>query len=59
MRHNSGKTISIWMTTAAVLIQPVFTENTHVDVCVVGAGIAWMSSALSKHTDKIISGHAG
>ncbi|MEJ6480625.1 hypothetical protein N0Y54_04625 [Nostoc punctiforme UO1] len=40
MRHNSGKTASIGMTTVVVLIQPVFTENTYVDVCVVGTGIA-------------------
>ncbi|MCC5655478.1 hypothetical protein LC608_00410 [Nostoc sp. XA010] len=42
----SGKTISIWMTTAEVPEQPVLTENTHADVCVVGAGIAGMLTAL-------------
>ncbi|MEH1944886.1 MAG: FAD-dependent oxidoreductase [Nostoc sp.] len=45
MRNDSGKTISIWMTTAEVPDQPLLTENTHADVCVVGAGIAGMSTA--------------
>lgn len=45
MRNDSGKTISIWMTTAEVPDQLVLTENTHADVCVIGAGIAGMSTA--------------
>ena len=45
MRNDSDKTISIWMTTAEVPDQPVLTENTHADVCVIGAGIAGMSTA--------------
>jgi glycine/D-amino acid oxidase-like deaminating enzyme len=45
MQNDSGKTISIWMTTAQVPDQPVLTENTHADVCIVGAGIAGMSTA--------------
>ncbi|MEH2326681.1 MAG: FAD-dependent oxidoreductase [Nostoc sp.] len=45
MQNDSGKTISIWMTTAEVPEQPVLTENTHADVCVIGAGIAGMSTA--------------
>ncbi|MBE8991930.1 hypothetical protein [Nostoc sp. LEGE 12450] len=58
MQNDAGKSISVGMTTAAVLVQPALTENTHADVCVVGAGIAWMSSALTD-TSKIISGRAG
>jgi len=45
MQNDSGKTISIWMTTAEVPDQPVLTENIHADVCVVGAGIAGLSTA--------------
>ncbi|MCC5664297.1 FAD-binding oxidoreductase [Nostoc sp. CHAB 5784] len=45
MQNDSGKTIYIWMTTAEVPDQPVLTENTHADVCVIGAGIAGMSTA--------------
>lgn len=33
------------MTTAEVPDQPLLIENTHSDVCVVGAGIAGMSAA--------------
>ncbi len=40
MQTDSGKTISLWMTTAEVPIQPILRENTHADVCIVGAGIA-------------------
>jgi glycine/D-amino acid oxidase-like deaminating enzyme/nitrite reductase/ring-hydroxylating ferredoxin subunit len=45
MQNDSGKTISIWMTTAEVPQQPVLTENTYADVCIIGAGIAGMSTA--------------
>ncbi|MEA5567811.1 FAD-dependent oxidoreductase [Anabaena sp. UHCC 0399] len=45
MQSDSGKTISIWMTTATVPVQPALVENTHADVCIVGAGIAGMSTA--------------
>jgi glycine/D-amino acid oxidase-like deaminating enzyme/nitrite reductase/ring-hydroxylating ferredoxin subunit len=45
MKNDSGKTISIWMTTAEVPDQPVLAENLHADVCVVGAGIAGMTTA--------------
>ncbi len=45
MQSNSGKTISLWMTTAEVPKQPVLTENIHADVCVIGAGIAGLSTA--------------
>ncbi|MBH8555255.1 FAD-dependent oxidoreductase [Nostocaceae cyanobacterium CENA357] len=45
MQNDSGKTISTWMTTAQVPDQPVLSANTHADVCIVGAGIAGMSTA--------------
>lgn len=45
MQNDSGQSISIWMTTAEVPSQSALTENTHVDVCVVGAGMAGMSTA--------------
>ncbi|MEH1839433.1 MAG: FAD-dependent oxidoreductase [Nostoc sp.] len=45
MQNDSGKSISIWITTAEVPEQPVLIENTYADVCVVGARIAGMSTA--------------
>ncbi|MBC1240448.1 FAD-dependent oxidoreductase [Nostoc sp. 2RC] len=45
MQNDSGKTISIWMTSAKIPQQPALTENTYADVCIVGAGIAGMSTA--------------
>jgi glycine/D-amino acid oxidase-like deaminating enzyme/nitrite reductase/ring-hydroxylating ferredoxin subunit len=45
MQNDSGKTISVWMTTAEVPNQSALTENIHADVCVVGAGMAGMSTA--------------
>jgi glycine/D-amino acid oxidase-like deaminating enzyme/nitrite reductase/ring-hydroxylating ferredoxin subunit len=45
MQNDSGKTISIWMTTAEVPNQSALAENIHADVCVVGAGMAGMSTA--------------
>ncbi|MBD2510220.1 hypothetical protein H6G91_23490 [Nostoc muscorum FACHB-395] len=48
MQNDAGKTIYVGMTTAAVLVQPVLTENTHADVCFVSAGIAWMSKCFNR-----------
>lgn len=45
MDSNSGQTISIWMATAAVPEQASLTGNTHSDVCIVGAGIAGLTTA--------------
>ena len=45
MDSHSGQTISIWMATAEVPEQSTLTENTHSDVCIVGAGIAGMTTA--------------
>jgi glycine/D-amino acid oxidase-like deaminating enzyme/nitrite reductase/ring-hydroxylating ferredoxin subunit len=41
----SDQTISSWMATAKVPLRPALTENTAADVCVVGAGIAGMTTA--------------
>ena len=45
MNSDSGQSASIWMATAEVPLQPVLTEDTHADVCIVGAGIAGMTTA--------------
>jgi glycine/D-amino acid oxidase-like deaminating enzyme/nitrite reductase/ring-hydroxylating ferredoxin subunit len=45
MASNSGQTISIWMATADVPAHSPLAENTHTDVCIVGAGIAGMTTA--------------
>lgn len=45
MDSNSGQTISIWMATAKVPEQSTLAEHTHADVCIVGAGIAGMTTA--------------
>ncbi|HYP27435.1 MAG TPA: FAD-dependent oxidoreductase [Blastocatellia bacterium] len=45
MDSNSGESISIWMATAEVPAHSSLTENTHADVCIVGAGIAGMTTA--------------
>ncbi|MFO7646447.1 MAG: FAD-binding oxidoreductase, partial [Desulfosarcina sp.] len=45
MDSNSGQTTSIWMATAEVPGKSPLIENTHSDVCIVGAGIAGMTTA--------------
>ena len=45
MHNNSGQSISIWMATAEELESAPLSENMHADVCIVGAGIAGMSTA--------------
>ena len=45
MDSNSGKTISLWRITAEVPEQYSLTENTNCDVCIVGSGIAGMTTA--------------
>lgn len=45
MDNNSGQTISIWMATTKVPEQSPLAANTHADVCIVGAGIAGMTTA--------------
>jgi glycine/D-amino acid oxidase-like deaminating enzyme/nitrite reductase/ring-hydroxylating ferredoxin subunit len=45
MKSDSGISTSVWMATAEVPPQPVLTEDTSADVCVVGAGIAGLTTA--------------
>jgi glycine/D-amino acid oxidase-like deaminating enzyme/nitrite reductase/ring-hydroxylating ferredoxin subunit len=45
MDSNIGETTSIWMDTAEVPAQSRLSENMHADVCVVGAGIAGITTA--------------
>ena len=45
MDSNSGQTQSIWMATAEEMESVPLSENMHADVCIVGAGIAGMSTA--------------
>ena len=45
MHSDSGHTQSVWMDTAEVPEYPALTENARADVCVVGAGIAGLTTA--------------
>src|SRR5438876_6346763 len=45
MPNNSGQSTSLWMATAPVPEQPALTEDLRADVCVIGAGIAGMTTA--------------
>src|ERR1700756_1206861 len=45
MKHHSGRTASVWMHAADLPGQPVLARNMTADVCVVGAGIAGMTTA--------------
>jgi glycine/D-amino acid oxidase-like deaminating enzyme/nitrite reductase/ring-hydroxylating ferredoxin subunit len=45
MQNDSGHNVSIWMATANVPLQSALAEDTSADVCVVGAGIAGMTTA--------------
>src|SRR2546429_740278 len=44
MQASSG-TVSVWMATTAITSRPALKENTRAHVCVVGAGIAGMTTA--------------
>src|SRR6185295_12622028 len=45
MDAHSGTTTSVWMATKRLPAQPRLTEDTSADVCIVGAGIAGLSTA--------------
>lgn len=45
MEPTSGTTLSSWMATADIPGRPALTEDSHATVCVVGAGIAGMTTA--------------
>src|SRR5918999_1251602 len=56
MESDSGRTRSLWLDTADVPDYPKLTRNARADVCVVGAGIAGMSTAymLTKAGKKVV-----
>src|SRR4051794_6854855 len=43
--ESSGQSTSLWMATASVPREPALSEDVHAEVCVVGAGIAGMTTA--------------
>jgi glycine/D-amino acid oxidase-like deaminating enzyme len=45
MAHESGPSSSIWMATAEVLSRPPLTQDIGAEVCIIGAGIAGMTTA--------------
>jgi glycine/D-amino acid oxidase-like deaminating enzyme/nitrite reductase/ring-hydroxylating ferredoxin subunit len=45
MKDDAQATTSVWMATASTPIQPRLRENISTDVCIVGAGIAGMTTA--------------
>jgi glycine/D-amino acid oxidase-like deaminating enzyme/nitrite reductase/ring-hydroxylating ferredoxin subunit len=45
MKRGSGTTTSVWMATAAISPRPALTKDITADVCVVGAGIAGLTTA--------------
>jgi glycine/D-amino acid oxidase-like deaminating enzyme len=45
MNNDSGQTTSVWMATADVPEFSPLAEDTHADVCIVGAGIAGLTTA--------------
>jgi hypothetical protein len=44
-QENLGQSVSLWMATAAASNQSTLAEDTHADVCIVGAGIAGLTTA--------------
>jgi glycine/D-amino acid oxidase-like deaminating enzyme/nitrite reductase/ring-hydroxylating ferredoxin subunit len=56
MKGKSGKTRSLWQVTAGSLHEELLAENQTADVCVVGAGIAGMTTAyvLAREGRKVI-----
>lgn len=56
MKSQSEQTTSVWMATATLPKQSVLKKDASADVCVVGAGIAGMSTAyqLAKHGQKVV-----
>src|SRR5919204_1360308 len=45
MQSDSGRSTSVWMATATLPQQPALQEDARADVCVIGAGIAGMTTA--------------
>src|SRR2546422_11640997 len=45
MKPTSGTSLSSWMATAEIPARPALMEDAHANACVVGAGIAGMTTA--------------
>jgi glycine/D-amino acid oxidase-like deaminating enzyme/nitrite reductase/ring-hydroxylating ferredoxin subunit len=45
MKQGSGATTSVWMATVTIPLRPSLAQNVTADVCVVGAGIAGLTTA--------------
>lgn len=45
MKSDAGRSESLWTATADIPLRPVLDQNTHANVCVVGAGIAGLTAA--------------
>src|SRR5512141_1722297 len=45
MKTDSGQSSSIWMAAADISAQPSLAEDVRADVCIIGAGIAGMTTA--------------
>ena len=56
MQENLGQSVSLWMATSAEPNQSALVEDTHADVCIVGAGIAGLTTAylLAKRGKSVI-----
>ena len=55
-QENLGQSVSLWMATAAAPNRNALAEDTHADVCIVGAGIAGITTAylLAKQGKSVI-----
>ena len=53
---DNGRTTSVWMTTAAMPQEPALEADARADVCIVGAGIAGLTTAylLSKTGKRVV-----
>lgn len=56
MEHDTKQTVSVWMDTGPLLKESPLSKNARTDVCIVGAGIAGMTTAylLSKEGKSVI-----
>src|SRR5687767_13778675 len=53
---DNGRTTSVWMATSPMPEEPALTSDAHADVCIVGAGIAGLTTAylLAKEGRRLI-----
>ena len=45
MKHDSEQSTSVWMATGSIPEMPMLTGDAQADVCVIGAGIAGLTTA--------------